>query len=414
MALFKTNCTSVTRKRNDNTTKLLQYANTKRINGEFNDVTIQAGEQSISANRMVLSCYSKFFESMFSSSLMERYQDTVVIQQFDAESIKILIEFIYTGTIDINTENIMSLLATADYLQIDEVKVFCFEFLEQALTVENCLEIAKISTLYDNPPALQLTTFQYICEHFLEIVQEKDFLTLSKTDLNSLISKLDKNKVQETSVSKAILKWVQYDDNRKSDFPELFEKIDLNKLPSDFVADEVAEQTLVKSDLNCSKAVMLYFASKAKSSKTKTEAEQDQTTPHLKSAMKTGWGIIHKGGKSDQSLAEVDNISSKPKVVYPNLPYKVSRHCLVKVNSFIFCIGGVIFNLNKPTNFVFRMNLNEPTLQWEKVASMKEKRQDFGAAAYDGNIVVTGGHNGFWALNSVEVYNVQANHWRFH
>ena len=103
MSLYKTNCTNVTCKRSEeNNTKLLQYANTKRINGEFNDVTIQAGEKSISANRMVLSCYSKFFESMFFSS----YQDTVVIQQFNGESIKILIEFIYTGTIDINSENV--------------------------------------------------------------------------------------------------------------------------------------------------------------------------------------------------------------------------------------------------------------------------------------------------------------------
>ena len=248
---------------------MLQHGKRKRIDGEFNDVTIYAGDQSISANRMVLSCYSKFFESMFSASLKERYQDTIAIQQFDGESIQILIEFIYTGTIDINTDNVMSLLSTADYLQIDDVKEFCFEFLKQALTVENCLEIWKVSNLYSNLSTLQ-QTYQYICEHFLEIVLEDSFKNLSISALNSLISRLDRNKVEEISVYKAILNWVQYDDNRKPDFPELFEKIDLSKVPTDFVAKEVAEETSVKNDLNCSNAVMSYFASRASRSEKKT------------------------------------------------------------------------------------------------------------------------------------------------
>ena len=59
--------------------KLLEYANTKRNTENFNDVTIQAGAESISANRMVLACYSKFFESMFLSQLKEKYQNTVEI-----------------------------------------------------------------------------------------------------------------------------------------------------------------------------------------------------------------------------------------------------------------------------------------------------------------------------------------------
>ena len=409
MSLHKAKYTSVTRERNEKYTELLQYANRKRLEGEFNDVTIQAGEQSISANRMVLSCYSKFFESMFLSSLKERYQDTVVIQQFDGQSIKILIEFIYTGTVDINTDNVTSLLSTADYLQIDEVKVFCFEFLAQTLTVGNCLEIWKISNLFNNPPALQ-QTYPYLCEHFFEIMQGEHFKTLSKNELNLLISKLDQSKVQEISMYKAILNWVQHDDNRKSEFPGLFDKIDLHKIPSEFVAQEVAEENLVKINSNCAISVMSYLASKVKCSNTKIDAGQNQLTSNSKNTNSIQSKILRIGGEGSKSVVEVYNVTGNSSMKYPDLPNKTSSHCSVKIDNFVFCIGGKIDS--KATNKVYRMNLNETTLEWKEVASMIEKRSDFGAAVYDGNIVVAGGHDGRFKLKTVELYNVQANNWR--
>ena len=301
------------------------------------------------------------------------------------------------------------MLSTADYLQIDEVKEFCFEFLERILTAENFLEIVKISSLYNNPPALQLT-YQYICEHFSEIVQEKYFLCLSKTDLNSLFSKLDQKRVQEISIYKAILRWVQHDDTRKSDFPKLFEKIDLHKLPSDFVTDEVVEETLVQNNLNCSKAVMLYFASKAKSLKKINDSEECRIKLILNNTITKQSKIIRIGGKKSKYVKEVYNIFGKSAVVYPDLPTTLSGYCSVKVKDFIFCIGG--WNDCEPTSKMYRMNLNETKLQWKEVASMVEKRSYFGAAAYNGSIVVTGGQKLWSALSSVELYNVQANKWR--
>ena len=88
----------------------------------------------------------------------------------------------------------------------------------------------------------------------------------------------------------------------------------------------------------------------------------------------------------------------------------ISGHCSVQANGYMYCIGG--WNDGKTTNKVYRLNLNETTLQWEEVASMIEKRYNFGAAAYDGNIVVAGGSDGWSELNTVELHNVQANEWK--
>ena len=56
--------TSVTRQRVD-ILNLLEYANINRDQGYFSDITIVAGNQTIPANRLVLSCYSTYFEGWF-------------------------------------------------------------------------------------------------------------------------------------------------------------------------------------------------------------------------------------------------------------------------------------------------------------------------------------------------------------
>ena len=78
---------------------------------------------------------------MFLSPIKERYQDTVDINELDGESVSSLIEYIYTGCIDINAGNVMALLSSADFLQIDDVKKFCFDYLQDAMSIENCLDI---------------------------------------------------------------------------------------------------------------------------------------------------------------------------------------------------------------------------------------------------------------------------------
>ena len=158
---------------------LLDYINRKRMKGEFNDVTIRVGKDCIPANRVVLSCFSKFFESMFLSSFKERNKKFVVIEEFDSESVRSLIDYIYTTTININLDNALDLLSTADFLQIEDAKNLCFDFLESALSVENCFEVYIGSILYNNS-VLTDKSVQFISKNFESLSQSNAFKGLAK------------------------------------------------------------------------------------------------------------------------------------------------------------------------------------------------------------------------------------------
>ena len=378
--------------------KLLQYVNNKRTDGKFNDVTIQAGGQSILANRMVLACYSKYFESMFLSPLKERYQNTIVIKDLDGNALKQVIEYIYTGMIDITTTNVLILLGVADFLQVNDVKKMCFDFMEKSLTVESCLDVVKAMILYNNP-SLQLT-YQFISDNFDEIAQGDNFKHLSKAEVLPLFTNLDRNAVpvQETSLYAASINWINFDQNRETEFSSLFLSLDLEKFPSEFVADVIAEEPLVQVNVDCLNAVVLYLADKMKVMKTDEKASK----------------ILCVGGDKVGNLAsEVFSVLGDPLKKYPDLPFKLFHHCVLKVDGCIFCMdGNVRGKWINTTNQVYCLNLELPNLGWEVVASMAEKRCWFGAAVFNGCLVVAGGSNNDLHTNSTEVYKPRSYKWR--
>ena len=378
--------------RDENAVTLQQYANNKRIADQFNDVTVVAGSERIAANRLVLACYSKFFESMFLSPLKERYQTEVEIQKFDGKIVRALIDFMYSGKINIHNANASQLIAVADFLQMDDVKQFCFEFLEENLTVENCLEMLLFATQYNCPSALK-TTYKLIGDNFDQIAQTNNFKDLSKPALECLISELIFSKVSPSTVCNSILSWTQQKESRKESFPELFLRLNLKALSLQFLEEVGSREPLIKDNNDCLNAVMLSIFAKLKVNDSNL----------LK--------ILCVNGVNDYSVSEVYSSTGDTKRIYPQVPNKPQEHCLVKQDDFVFCIGG---QCNEgpveKTNKVYQLNLSEPNLQWREMPPMIVARKYFGAALYNGSLVVNGGDPN---LKTTEVFDAGLKRWKY-
>ena len=377
----------VTKSMDASTNVLQQYADAKRTAGLFNDVTVQAEGESIPANRLVLACYSKFFESMFLSRMKEQYQNEVEIHQFDGKVVKLLIDFMYSGKIDIDSDNVMDFIAVADFLQMEDVKQFCFEFLESIMTIDNCIEIVKIFTMYHNASDLD-TTYDFISKNFDELAQTEAIKSLSKDALMTLIGKINFSKFHSSSVYKAIINWTQHDENRKADFVQLFLELDLQQFSLEFLK-VIAKEPLVKSNPNCLNSIITTVFAKLE--------PDDSRNPSR---------ILCVNGRDQKLVFEVYSISGDTDRVYPRIPNKPYAHCLLRLNDFVYCIGG---NNQKglKTNKVYRLNLTEANMQWKEIASMKIARFNFGAAVFRGGLVVNGS-----ADCTTEFYNPEINEWK--
>ena len=366
---------------------LQQYANAKRTAGLFNDVTVQAEGESIPANRLVLACYSKFFESMFLSRMKEQYQSNVEIHQFDGKIVKSLIDFMYIGKIDIDSDNVMDLITVSDFLQMEDVKQFCFEFLESILAIDNCIEILKTFTMYHNASGLK-TTHNFISENFDELAQTEAYKNLSKDVLMTLIGKVDFSKLQHSSVYDAIINWIHHDDSREVDFADVFLQLDLQQFSLEFL-EIIAKKLLVKFNPNCLNAIIATIFAKLKHD-------------DLKSLSK----ILCVNGRYPKSVFEVCSVTGDTDRIYPRVPNKPCHHCLLRLNDFVYCIGG-INQKSTITSKVFQLNLTEANMQWREVASMEKARFKFGAAVFCGCLVVNGS-----ADCTTEFYNPRIDEWK--
>ena len=176
----------VIQERVEETNLILQYADECRKAEVHTDVCLKAGEKRFRAHRLILSCYSMYFRKMFQTEMEEKYDDTVTIEGVDAISLELLIDFIYTGHICINQKNVFDLLAASDYLQINESKQFCFDFMFNLISVETCLEVLKMVDLFRNNDLLN-KTIDFIANNFPKISTTDEFKCQSKTDILNLL-----------------------------------------------------------------------------------------------------------------------------------------------------------------------------------------------------------------------------------
>ena len=194
------------------TSCLLQYANNNKNQGRFNNVTIQSANTSIPANRMVLSCYCSFFDHIFATETNNQVNNLVVdIPDVDGKSLQLLIQYIYTGQICIDNDNVFDILAAANHLELDEVKEFCFEFLESCVTPDNCITILIIAKQYKNF-TLRDKVYEHISDNYQTITKTPAFLNLENDELFLIVFHLKTRfYVNDEVLCRSLLSWTKQD-----------------------------------------------------------------------------------------------------------------------------------------------------------------------------------------------------------
>ena len=251
----------------------------------------------------------------------------------------------------------------------------CFDYLETSLTVDNCIDIMKTFILYNHfLPHLQI--YQFIRKNFDEIIEKDSFKDLSKQKLMQLITNLNRNRVSESSLYTAIINWVKHDQNRCAEFSLLFSILDLQNLSIDFVLNTIAAEPLVQASKDCLNAISCFLKPK-----------------HAQQRQGKATKILCLGGTDKKTLIEVyNNRFSKPPSEYPNLPSNFTIDWALRLDHFVCCTDELklYYYLVIPSK-AYRLNMKSANSRWEETTLMNERRWDFAAATWNGNLVVAGG-----------------------
>ena len=393
MSLNLTSLQTVTRQR-ESTSCLLQYANNNRKQGRFNDITIQSNDTSIPANRMVLSCYCSFFDELFATETSNQVHNSVVdIPNVDGKLLELLIQYLYTGQICINSDNVLDILSTAHHLELDEVKEFCFEFLENCMTPDNCIIILITAKQYKNFE-LRDKVYKYISDNYEIITKSPAFLNLDNEELFFIVFHLKMRfYVNNEVLCRSLLSWTKQDEEiRKRHFHNrLIKFVKVDQFSFSLITDLLKESLIQENADNFKLLNDRIIDIKTKGTK-----------------------IVSIGGRPTRVQTKVKvvySLNDKTNETYPDLPISLDYHSSIKTNDFFYVIGGRDHDNQIESNKTFRLNLNEKVLKWEEIASMNMSRRDNGVAVFGDTIVVCGGYDGTKHLSSAEAYNATLNKW---
>ncbi|KAM9313668.1 kelch-like protein 5 [Pholidichthys leucotaenia] len=321
------------------------------------DVILVAGDRRIPAHRLVLSSVSDYFAAMFTSDVREAKQDEVKMEGVDPEALWVLVQYAYTGRLELREDTIESLLSASCLLQLSSVVQACCSFLMKQLHPSNCLGIrsyADAQGCHD----LQRAANAYTMEHFLEVVGGQEFLLLPTEEMERILTSDDINVPDEETVVTSLLTWVRHDPSTRQRYlPSLLARIRLPLLQPQFLAD-LESSPLLRDSVECQRLLM--------------EGMKYHLLPQRRPLLQS--------------------------------PRTRPRKATVGA---MFAVGGM--DATKGATTIEQYCLRRDT--WRQVATMSGRRLQFGVAVLDGRLYVVGGRDGLKTLNTVECYNPHSKTW---
>ncbi len=338
-----------------------------RRQGSLIDVTVLVGEKKhpIDAHRLVLASTIPYFHAMFTHGMLESRQRDISLDEkggtVDPNAFEALVNFAYSGKVTISTSNVQNLMMTASFLQLSRVKEACAEFLMARLSPSNVLGIRSFADTLAST-SLVGACQKFVKKFFAKVSETEEFLGLGLEEMSEIVGEDELYIKSEQVVFYAVLRWVKYNRDQRSDhLPLLLAKVRLPLLTPQFLSDTVAADELIRSSHKCRDLV--------------DEARDYHLMPERRSLLQS--------------------FRTKP------------RRCR-DVIGLIYAVGGQ----TKSGNSLSTVEVYDPiTGRWKDAEAMSMLRSRVGVAVMKNRLYAIGGYNGTERLNTVEVFDYEAKRW---
>lgn len=200
------------------------------------DASLQVEGESFYVNRKQLALQSPYFRALFFGSGIESTKRQIQIKGVDLQHFRVLMEYSKTPKLALDRENVLGILETADFLQLERARLLCCKFLERELHISNCLGMMAYASRL-GCTQLYKAARQVVLTHFPAIVTEEDFLYLSKETIADLLASDDLAIHKDDLALEATLRWVSFDPKRKEHFLELTELVRPESLSVSFITE---------------------------------------------------------------------------------------------------------------------------------------------------------------------------------
>ena len=235
--------------------ELAKRLNMLRMQDHLCNVTlVTKSDKEFKAHRNVLSAASPFLLKLLQSDMKENREGIVRFEEISAAVMEDVLDFIYTGSVEVTQENSKDLIAAANYLLIPGLKKLSSRFLERQMSESNCISTFYFAEMYQCDELIA-NTRKFIHANFASVAEMDEFLNLEAKEVERWISSDEISVAVEADVFKIVLKWIEQNKSeRKAWFEQLFRRVRLAFLSRDLIFDVVTND-LVKENFGCLKLV---------------------------------------------------------------------------------------------------------------------------------------------------------------
>uniref|UniRef100_A0A8C8HZ27 BTB domain-containing protein n=1 Tax=Oncorhynchus tshawytscha TaxID=74940 RepID=A0A8C8HZ27_ONCTS len=388
---------------------ILAQMNKMRLRTDFCDVRLRLGGRVFSVHKLVLAASSPYFSALFSGGMSEADKEEVQILGVEAPVFEVLLEFIYTGMINVTVENMQELMVAADMLQLSEVVSICGEFLKGHMDPSNCVGVYQFLEQIACMDMLAFTE-NYIQVHFLEVCVSDEFWGLSKGQLVKLLRSEELRIEDEYQVFTAAMDWVLQDvTKRKKHVVEVLDPVRFPLLSPQRLFKYIEGRSNLSSHLQC-KLSRLYEYQLDPNLIIPFHEVIQVFASRLVSPVSGGYTRLQGGRWSDsRALSCVERFDSFSQywTTVSSLHQARSGLGVAVLEGMIYVVGGekdsMIFDCTERYDPV--------TKQWAAVASLNFPRCGVGVCPCHGALYALGGWVGSEIGKTMERYDPTENKW---
>ena len=235
--------------------EMMKRLNIQRKQGHLCDITlITKDDQEFKAHRNILSAASPFFCKLLQSDMKENREGIVRLEEISGSVMEDVLEFIYTGTVEVTEENAEELVIATNYLLVPNLKTISGRFIQQQMCELNCISTFYFAEKYDCEELLN-DSKSFIHANFASVADMNEFLSLEAKEVERWISSDEIVIETEADVFQIAQKWVEHNKSeRKAAFEELLRHVRLVFVSRDYLLNVVTNE-LVRDNAGCLRLV---------------------------------------------------------------------------------------------------------------------------------------------------------------
>ena len=401
-----------------------------RRNMKFVDTLIVCQSKTIGAHQIILASTIPYFEQTLLAESDTRPRRQVNLDHLDPSSLMELIDFVYTGNLEITIENIESIMITAAFLGMQNVKNSCVQFvLASILNVNNCIGWKQLAVKMGEK------SFADKCDQFMRdnveaVIRSPQVAVVPQLNINLQLDTIFGSKEMEESkfiVQKLVPSIIQL-------LRELSENSDqsIAMLSESTLCLQSTDgvSVLLQSQRDWNQNSPCTSPNKLSKTATARHLDMDEELPIM------AWqevGLVQTSSTTFTILASLASSTALLNITtaidYPISPTTGLTNNIVATASSGFvastnesrCSAGIVtmeddvyviggYNRNSCLDSVELYN--KATNRWQYIDSMRTKRSQCNAVVMNDSIYAFGGSDGHRDLNSMEVYTPVTGEWK--